>query len=169
MSYSHNCSSQHSITTRHVIYHMSLLQSKDSLHHNMISNMDLTLYINIWHSRVTRGTLVVANCGNLEMQLEAIVEGISVSHHCRHSVRQGEAGVAIRKYLDNRGRHGASGDTGTMKMEPATESIFLGDSGVVRHHLMIQNTHSIFPSSWSHAMMWSVHCSTQFVWLFTHS
>jgi len=40
-----------------------------------------------------------------------------------------------------------SGDTGIAEMDLATGSIHLGDPGVDRHHLIIQNTDSIVPSS----------------------
>ena len=56
------------------------------------------------------------------------------------------------------------GDEGIMEMDSATWSIYLEVPGVDRHHLIIQNTHSIFPSSWSHALLPSIHRSTQFVW-----
>jgi len=55
------------------------------------------------------------------------------------------------------------GDTGITKMDSVTGSIYLEDPGVDRH-LIIRNTHSIFPSSWSHALLPSLHRSTQFVW-----
>jgi len=45
------------------------------------------------------------------------------------------------------------GDTGIMELDSATGSIYLGDRGVDRHHLIIGNTHSIFPRSWSHALL----------------
>jgi len=41
-------------------------------------------------------------------------------------------------------------DTGMTEMASATESIYLGDPGVDRHHLIIRNTHAFFPCSWSH-------------------
>jgi len=50
------------------------------------------------------------------------------------------------------------------EMDPATGSIYLADPGVDRHHLIIRNRHSIFPSSWSHALLPSFDRSTQFVW-----
>jgi hypothetical protein len=53
-------------------------------------------------------------------------------------------------------------------MDSATGSIYLGDSGVDRH-LIIRNTHSIFSSSWSHALLPSFRRSTQFVSILTHS
>jgi hypothetical protein len=56
------------------------------------------------------------------------------------------------------------GDTGIPEMDSATGSIYLGDPRVDRHHLIIRNTHSIFLSSWSHALLRSIHRSTQFVW-----
>jgi len=49
-------------------------------------------------------------------------------------------------------------------MDSATGTICLGDPRVDRHHHIIRNTHSIFPSSWSHALLPSFHRSTQFVW-----
>jgi len=55
------------------------------------------------------------------------------------------------------------GDTGIMEMDWATGSIYLGVPGVDRHHLIIWNTHSINPHSWSHALWPRVHGSTQFV------
>jgi len=54
-------------------------------------------------------------------------------------------------------------------MDSATGSTYLWDSGVHRHHCIIQNTHSIFPSPCSHAPLPSFHRSTQFVWLLMHS
>jgi len=47
--------------------------------------------------------------------------------------------------------------------DSATGSIYLGDPGGDRH-LIIRNTGSIFPSSWSHALLPSFRRSTQFVW-----
>ena len=44
-----------------------------------------------------------------------------------------------------------------------TGSIYLEDPGVDRHHLNIGNTDSMFPSSWSHALMLSFRGSKQFV------
>ena len=52
------------------------------------------------------------------------------------------------------------------EMDSVTGSIYLADPGVDRHHLIIRNTHSIFPSSWSHA---SFDRPTQFVWFLMHS
>jgi hypothetical protein len=40
-------------------------------------------------------------------------------------------------------------------MESATGTIYFGDSVVDRHPLITQNTHSIYPSSWSHALLLS--------------
>jgi len=54
-------------------------------------------------------------------------------------------------------------------MDSATWSIYLADPRVDRHHLIIQNTRSVFPSSQSHAFLLSIHRSTQFMWLLTHS
>ena len=50
-----------------------------------------------------------------------------------------------------------------------TGSIYWGDPGVDRHHLIIRSTHSIFPSYWSHALLPSICRSMQFVWIVTHS
>jgi len=55
------------------------------------------------------------------------------------------------------------GDTGIMEIDSATGGIYLENPGVDRHRLNIQNTHSIFPSSWSHALLPSFDGSTQFV------
>jgi len=44
------------------------------------------------------------------------------------------------------------GDTVIMEMDSATGSIYLESPRVDRHHLNIRNTHSIFPSAWSHAL-----------------
>jgi hypothetical protein len=55
-------------------------------------------------------------------------------------------------------------DTGIAEMDPVTGSTYLEDPRVDRHNLNIQNTHSIFPSSWSHALLPSFCRSTQFVW-----
>ena len=38
------------------------------------------------------------------------------------------------------------GDTGMTEMDSAAISIYLGDPGVDRHHLITRNTHSIIPS-----------------------
>jgi hypothetical protein len=57
-----------------------------------------------------------------------------------------------------------SRDTGITEMDWATGSMHFEDPGVDRHHLIIQNTSSIFPSSWSHAILPSFHRSKQYVW-----
>jgi hypothetical protein len=57
-------------------------------------------------------------------------------------------------------------DIGITEMDSATGSIYLEDPGVDRHHLIIRITRSIFPSSWSHAILPSFHRSKQFVWFF---
>jgi hypothetical protein len=44
-------------------------------------------------------------------------------------------------------------DTGIMKMDSATGSIYCGDPRVDRDHLIIQNTHSIMPSFEVHLEM----------------
>jgi hypothetical protein len=52
----------------------------------------------------------------------------------------------------------------------ATESIYLRNSRVDRHHLIKQqNTHCIFHCSWSHTLLPRCHRSTRFVWFFMHS
>jgi len=56
------------------------------------------------------------------------------------------------------------GDTVITEMDSATGSIYLGDPGIDRHHHIIQNTHSIVPRAWLHALLPSVHRSTQLVW-----
>jgi len=56
-----------------------------------------------------------------------------------------------------------------MEMDSATGSIDSGNLREDRHHHLIRNTHSIFHSSWSHALLPSFHRSTQFVWFLTHS
>jgi hypothetical protein len=61
------------------------------------------------------------------------------------------------------------GDTAITEIDSATVSTDLADSRVDRHHRMIRNTHSFFPSTCSHAPLPSFHKSTQFVWLLTHS
>jgi len=48
-----------------------------------------------------------------------------------------------------------------------TERISFGDPRVDRHHLIICNAHSIFPSTWSYALLLSFHWSVQFVWFLT--
>jgi len=55
------------------------------------------------------------------------------------------------------------------EMDLATGSIYLADAGVDRHHLIIRNTHSIFPSSWSHALLPSFQRPTHFVWFLMRS
>jgi len=55
------------------------------------------------------------------------------------------------------------GDLGTTKIDSVTENPYLGDSVVHRHHHIIWNTQSVFPSSWSHALLPSFHRSRQFV------
>jgi len=45
----------------------------------------------------------------------------------------------------------------------------LADPGVDRHHLIIWNTHSVFPSSWSHALLPSFPGPTRYVWFLMHS
>jgi len=60
-------------------------------------------------------------------------------------------------------------DTGIMEMDSVTGSIYLEYPGADRHHLNIRYTHSIFPSSWSYALLPSFHGSTQFVWILPHS
>ena len=60
------------------------------------------------------------------------------------------------------------GDTGITAMDSATGSIYLEDPGVDRHHLIIPNTHSIFPRPWCRELWPSFHRSTQFVWFLTH-
>jgi hypothetical protein len=67
-------------------------------------------------------------------------------------------------------RRGAYGDTRIMKIDWAMGSIYVGDTGANRNHLIIQqNTHCIFSSPWSHALLFSVHRSTQFAWFVTDS
>jgi len=51
-------------------------------------------------------------------------------------------------------------------MDSVTGSIYLEDPGVDRHHLIIWNIHSIFPSSWSYALLPSFRRSTQSCKLF---
>ena len=60
---------------------------------------------------------------------------------CHHnSVWQEEAGG---------GGGGWYGDIGILETDSATTSIHLRELGVDVHHLIIRNTHSLFPSSWS--------------------
>lgn len=54
-------------------------------------------------------------------------------------------------------------------MGPATGSICLGDHRIDRHHLIIKNTQSIIPSSWSQALLPSIHRFTHNVWFFKAS
>jgi len=55
------------------------------------------------------------------------------------------------------------GDTGITEMDSATGSIDLEDPEVDRPHRIIRNTHSMFPSSCSYALLLSFHRSAQFV------
>ena len=109
------------------------------------------------YSSVIGEALGDVDWGNLHLDLEAVVVAKSISHHHRHSFWRGGS------------RRGAYGDTGIMETDWATGSIDLGDPGVDRHHFLIRNTHSIFPSCWSHALLLSFDWSTQFVWFLTHS
>jgi hypothetical protein len=56
------------------------------------------------------------------------------------------------------------GDPGITETDSATGSVYLEDPGVDWHHLNIQNTHSIIPSSRSHALLLSLHGSKKLVW-----
>jgi len=56
------------------------------------------------------------------------------------------------------------GDTGIMEIDSATGGIYLEYPGVDRHHLDIRNTHCIFPSKRSHALLPSFRICTQYVW-----
>jgi len=60
------------------------------------------------------------------------------------------------------------GYTGITEMDSATGSIYFEDPTVDRHHPIIRNTHSIFPSSRSHALLPSFHRSTQCLRFLTH-
>jgi len=60
-----------------------------------------------------------------------------------------------------------SSDTGITETKWGTVSINLASSGVDRHHHIIPNTPSIFPSSWSYALLLNFHKSTQLVWFLT--
>jgi len=59
--------------------------------------------------------------------------------------------------------------TGITETDSATGSTDLEDPTLDRHRHIIRNTHSIFPSSWSHSLLPSFHISTQFVWFLMHS
>jgi len=48
-------------------------------------------------------------------------------------------------------------------MDLATECLYLGDHGVDRHCLILWNTHSVFPNSWSDTLLQRFHKSTQYV------
>jgi len=61
------------------------------------------------------------------------------------------------------------GDTAITDMVPTTGSTYFGNPGVGRHGCIIQNTHSIIPSSWSHALLPSFDSSTHFGWFLMHS
>jgi len=61
------------------------------------------------------------------------------------------------------------GDTGIMEIHSTTGSIYLAHPQVNRHHLIIRNKHSIFPSSWSHALLLNFYGSTRFGWILVHS
>jgi len=52
-------------------------------------------------------------------------------------------------------------------MDSVTGIIYFRHLGVDRHHLILHNTHSIFPSSWSHALWMTFHWSKQFGWFLT--
>ena len=60
------------------------------------------------------------------------------------------------------------GDTGIMELDSVTGSRYLGDPRVDQHHLIIRNTHSIIPSSWSQALLLCFQRSMKFVWNLTH-
>jgi hypothetical protein len=60
-------------------------------------------------------------------------------------------------------------DTGIMEIDSAKGSIYLESLGVDRHHINIRNTHCIFPSSGSNALLRSFGTAMQFVWILTHS
>ena len=65
--------------------------------------------------------------------------GKSVSHHHRHSAWQREAGggrTEIQGYRRWTERRRVYGDTGVTEMDRATGSIYSGDCGVERHHLI---------------------------------
>jgi len=49
------------------------------------------------------------------------------------------------------------------------QRVYFRDSGVDGHDRSIRNSHSFFPSSWSHQLLPIVHRSTQFAWFLTHS
>jgi len=127
------------------------------------------------YSSVIGGAPGDTNWLNLEMHLEAVVAGKSILHHCSNSVWLGE---------DSRGHT----DTGITEMDwgmgswPShveeteqrgvdwvTRSTYLRDPGVDRHHLIIRNTHYIFPSSLPHTLLPRFDRSYRFVWFLTHS
>jgi len=68
------------------------------------------------YSSIIGGAPGVADCGNLEMHLEAVVAGNTISHHHCHSLWGGEAGVGILRYGENREGGMAYGDAGITQM-----------------------------------------------------
>jgi len=120
-----------------------------------------------------------ADCGNLLMHLEAVVAGKSVSHYHCHSVWWGEDGGGVERCWDNGDGGVAYGDTGITEIDSATESIYLGDSGVDITSLYEIRTPSFPALGLTHSCgafinprnlcgsslsLASLHRSTQFVW-----
>jgi hypothetical protein len=59
------------------------------------------------------------------------------------------------------------GETAITEMNRVTGSIYLGDPGVDRHHLILSynEIHTLsFPALGSHTLLQSFHRATQFVW-----
>jgi len=59
------------------------------------------------------------------------------------------------------------GDTGVTEVESAMQSIYSGDPGVARQHLIFISSchttkiHSIFPNFWSHSVTARLHVTCQ--------
>jgi len=101
------------------------------------------------------------------MYPEAIWAAKSASHHYCRSVSVREASRAcndIQGWQRQTKQCRSIEDTGIIEMDRATGSIYLGVPGVDRHHLILQNTNSIFPSTSSHALSPSIQRSTQCVY-----
>jgi len=121
------------------------------------------------YSNVIAGGPRYTNWATWEMHLEAIVMRQSVSHH--HHQFGGERPTwGICQYRNNGGglSNEACRDTEITEMDRAMGSIHLGDTGVLRHHLIKWNTQSIFPSSQSQTLLPNLHRLMHFVLFHMH-
>jgi len=129
-------------------------------------------YIKIWH---VLSIYVWLNIYIWSIWLEMVLElNQSSSWGCRlralgDEVR-GRCSVIIHSSpplpfsLEGGSRQRAYGDPGIPDIDLAIGNICYGDPGDNRHHLIVRNIHSIFPSCWSHSLLPSFYRSTQFVW-----